>query len=132
MAAKPDLIITATGVSMATFLKAAKATGLADKIPFYQLSAIDLSIIEPLGMDAPEGAYGGNPYLYYYPEIPANKAFAEQFKQTYAGFPPTMPLTVIRHRTAHREGVRKSRVLREREVRYRPRGGRGRHSCKEA
>jgi hypothetical protein len=35
MSAKPDFIIVATGDgSMATFLQAAKTTGLADKIPF--------------------------------------------------------------------------------------------------
>lgn len=51
MPAKPDFIITATGGgSMATFLKATKATGFADKIPFDQLGAIDLSKMAPLGM----------------------------------------------------------------------------------
>jgi len=88
MAAKPDFLIAATGgSSMITFAKAAKATGLADKIPFYQHTAVDLGVLAPLGMDAPEGVYGTNTYFYYYPETPANKAFAAEFKKTYGRYP---------------------------------------------
>ena len=43
LAAKPDFIIVATGGSgMVNFQKAAKATGMSQKIPFYQHTAIEL------------------------------------------------------------------------------------------
>ena len=88
MSAKPDFLIAATGgSSMITFAKAAKATGLADKIPFYQHTAVDLGILAPLGMGAPEGVYGTNPYFYYYPDTPANKAFDAEFHKAYGRHP---------------------------------------------
>jgi branched-chain amino acid transport system substrate-binding protein len=88
MAAKPDFLIAATGgASMITFAKAAKATGLADKIPFYQHTGVDLGILGPLGMGAPEGVYGTNPYFYYYPETPENKAFVAAFQKAYGRNP---------------------------------------------
>ena len=88
MSSKPDFLIAATGgSSMITFAKAAKATGLAEKIPFYQHTAVDLGILGPLGMGAPEGVYGTNPYFYYYPETPANKTFAAEFKKAYGRYP---------------------------------------------
>ncbi|MGD0488701.1 MAG: ABC transporter substrate-binding protein [Syntrophorhabdales bacterium] len=91
MSAKPDFLIAATAASsMITFAKAAKATGLAEKIPFYQHTVLDLTVLAPLGMDAPEGIYGTNPYFYYYPDTPANKAFAAEFKKSYGRY-PTMP-----------------------------------------
>ena len=91
MSAKPDFVIAATAAnSMITFLKAAKATGLAEKIPFYQHTVLDLTVLAPLGMNAPEGVYGTNPYFYYYPDTPANKAFAAEFKKAYGRY-PTMP-----------------------------------------
>ncbi len=84
LAAKPDCIIVATGGSgMVNFQKAAKATGLAEKIPFYQHTAIELSTLQPQGLDAPEGVFGTANYLFYYPETPENKAFVEEFKKTY-------------------------------------------------
>lgn len=88
VAAKPDFIIVATGGSgMVNFQKAAKATGLADKIPFYQHTAIEITVGQALGMDAPEGAYGTANYLFYYPDTPANKAFAAEFKKLYGRYP---------------------------------------------
>jgi branched-chain amino acid transport system substrate-binding protein len=88
MSAKPDFLIAATGgSSMITFAKAAKATGLASRVPFYQHTAVDLGILGPLGMGAPEGVYGTNPYFYYYPETPANKAFAAEFHKAYGRYP---------------------------------------------
>jgi len=54
--AKPEFVIVATGGgSMVPFQKAAKATGLNQKIPFYQHTAIELSTLAPQGLDAPEG-----------------------------------------------------------------------------
>ncbi len=88
VAAKPDCIIVATGGSgMVNFQKAAKATGLADKIPFYQHTAIEITVGQALGMDAPEGVYGTANYLFYYPDTPANKAFVAEFKKLYGRYP---------------------------------------------
>jgi branched-chain amino acid transport system substrate-binding protein len=68
---------------MVPFQKAAKATGLDQKIPFFQHTAIELSTLAPQGLDAPEGVYGTANYLFYYPETPGNKAFVEEFRKTY-------------------------------------------------
>jgi len=88
MAAKPDFIIVATGGSgMVNFQKAAKATGLVQKIPFYQHTANELGTLLPQGKDAPEGVWGTSNYFFYYPETPANKAFADDFKKAYNRYP---------------------------------------------
>lgn len=84
LAAKPDFLIVATGGSgMVNFQKAAKATGLAEKIPFYQHTATEHSVLKPQGQNAPEGVYGTANYFFYYPDTPANKAFVEEFKKAY-------------------------------------------------
>ncbi|HPU29355.1 MAG TPA: ABC transporter substrate-binding protein [Syntrophorhabdaceae bacterium] len=84
LAAKPDFIIVATGGSgMVNFQKAAKATGLAEKIPFYQHTATEHSVLKPQGQNAPEGVYGTCNYFFYYPDTPANRAFVEEFKKEY-------------------------------------------------
>ncbi len=88
LAAKPDFIIAATGGSaMVNFQKAAKATGLAEKIPFYQHTATELSVVEPLGDSAPTGVWGTCNYHFYYPDTPANKAFVEQYRKAYNKYP---------------------------------------------
>ncbi len=88
LAAKPDFIISATGgTGMVNFQKAAKATGLDKKIPFYQHTAIELSTLEPQGQDAPEGVYGTANYLFYYPDTPENKAFVAEFRKIYNRYP---------------------------------------------
>ena len=82
--AKPEFIIVATGGgSMVPFQKAAKATGLNQRIPFFQHTAIEVSTLEPQGLDAPEGVYGTANYLFYFPETAENKAFVEEFRKTY-------------------------------------------------
>jgi branched-chain amino acid transport system substrate-binding protein len=68
---------------MVNFQKAAKATGLSQKIPFYQHTAAELSVVQPQGLNAPEGVFGTANYLFYYPETPANKAFADEFRKIY-------------------------------------------------
>jgi len=84
LAAKPDFIIVATGGSgMVNFQKAAKATGLSQKIPFYQHTAVELSVLKPQGQNAPEGVYGTANYFFYYPDTPANRAFVDEFKKAY-------------------------------------------------
>jgi branched-chain amino acid transport system substrate-binding protein len=94
MAAKPDFIIVATGGSgMVNFQKAAKATGLAEKIPFYQHTANELGTLLPQGKNAPEGVYGTSNYLFYFPDTPANKAFADEFYKAYKRYPKASALT---------------------------------------
>lgn len=84
LAAKPDFIIVATGGSgMVNFQKAAKATGLSQKIPFYQHTATELSVLAPQGPNAPEGVYGTANYFFYYPDTPENRAFVADFKKAY-------------------------------------------------
>lgn len=84
LAAKPDFIIVATGGSgMVNFQKAAKATGLSQKVPFYQHTATELSVLAPQGPNAPEGVYGTANYFFYYPDTPENRAFVADFKKAY-------------------------------------------------
>ncbi len=88
MNAKPDFLIAAVGGNdMITFAKAAKTTGFSEKIPFIDHTLLDPGILGPLGTEAPEGVYATITYLYYYPETPANKAFAERFRKTYGRYP---------------------------------------------
>jgi branched-chain amino acid transport system substrate-binding protein len=93
LAAKPDFVIVATGGSgMVNFQKAAKATGLSQKIPFYQHTGNELGTLLPQGKDAPEGVYGTANYLFYYPDTPANKAFADEFNKVYKRYPKASAL----------------------------------------
>ncbi len=93
MGAKPDFVIVATGGSgMVNFQKAAKATGLSQKIPFYQHTANELGTLMPQGKDAPEGVFGTANYLFYFPETPANKAFADEFMKAYKRYPKASAL----------------------------------------
>jgi len=88
MAAKPDFIIVATGgASMVNFQKAAKATGLNERIPFYQHTATEHSTLAPQAGDAPEGVYGTSNYHFYYPETPENTAFVQEFQKAYNRYP---------------------------------------------
>ncbi|HME43535.1 MAG TPA: ABC transporter substrate-binding protein [Syntrophorhabdales bacterium] len=91
MSAKPDFLIMGSGGSgIIGFQKAAKATGMNDKIPFYQHTAIDYTLLAPLGPDGPEGVVGTASYLFYYPQTPENKAFVDEFKKNYNRY-PAMP-----------------------------------------
>jgi branched-chain amino acid transport system substrate-binding protein len=84
MNARPDCIISAAGGGgIVNFMKAVKAMGLEKKVPIYQHYATDTLAIRPLGMDAPEGVMGSSSYHFYYPDIPQNKAFTEEFMNTY-------------------------------------------------
>jgi len=87
-AAKPDAVIFASGgVSMVNVMKAAKASGFAEKIPMFIHTATELSTLAPLGMDAPEGVLGTSNYYFYYPDTPKNKAFVKAFKDAYGREP---------------------------------------------
>ncbi len=88
LAAKPDFIIAAmAATSVAGFQKAAKATGLAGKIPYYGQTAIDHGVITSQGKAAPEGVYGGASYLWYYPDTPSNRAFVDEYRKRYKKYP---------------------------------------------
>ena len=109
MGAKPDFLIVATGGSgMVNFQKAAKATGLSQKIPFYQHTANELGTLMPQGKDAPEGVYGTANYLFYFPDTPANKAFADEFMKVYKRYPKASALVGYMTGQFITEGFRKA------------------------
>ena len=88
LAAKPKAVIVATGgAGCVPFLKAAKATGFNERVPFFMHTATELSTLKPLGLNAPEGVMGTSNYYFYYPETAANKTFAEEFKKAYDRYP---------------------------------------------
>jgi len=88
LAANPDAVIVATGGrDCVPFLKAAKATGFNERVPFYMHTATELSTLKPLGLDGPEGVFGTSNYFFYYPETPANKAFVRDFQKAYGRVP---------------------------------------------
>jgi len=89
--AKPDAVIFCTGgASMTNAMKALKSTGLAAEVPSWIHTAIDHSVLKPLGAEGPEGVLGTIQYLFYYPETPENKAFVDAFQKAY-GTPPGFP-----------------------------------------
>jgi branched-chain amino acid transport system substrate-binding protein len=91
LAAKPDAVIFATGgASMANAMKAAKATGISEKVQVWIHTATEHAVIKSLGTEAPEGVMGTNDYHFYYPDTPANRSFVKAFKDAYGvepGFP---------------------------------------------
>jgi branched-chain amino acid transport system substrate-binding protein len=109
LAAKPDFIIVATGGSgMVNFQKAAKATGLSQKIPFYQHTGNELGTLMPQGKDAPEGVYGTANYLFYYPDSPANRTFVDEFMKAYKRYPKASALVGYMTAQFICEGFRKA------------------------
>ncbi len=88
LSAKPDAVIIATGGrDCVPFLKAAKATGFNDRVPFFMHTATELSTLKPLGLEAPEGVIGTSNYFFYYPETTANKSFVKKFEKAYSRKP---------------------------------------------
>jgi branched-chain amino acid transport system substrate-binding protein len=84
LSAKPDAVIIATGGrDCVPFLKAAKATGFNERVPFFMHTATELSTLKPLGLEAPEGVIGTSNYFFYYPETTENKDFVENFEKAY-------------------------------------------------
>jgi branched-chain amino acid transport system substrate-binding protein len=84
LSAKPDAVIVATGGrDCVPFLKAAKATGFNERVPFFMHTATELSTLKPLGLNAPEGVIGTSNYFFYYPETAANKIFVKNFEAAY-------------------------------------------------
>jgi len=91
LAAKPDAVIFATGGgSMVNIMKTIKTTGMADKVGIYIHSATDHAVLNPLGINAPEGVMGTIDYHFYFPEFSANKRFVSAYKAAY-GQPPGFP-----------------------------------------
>jgi branched-chain amino acid transport system substrate-binding protein len=88
LSAKPDAVIVATGGrDCVPFLKAAKATGFNERVPFFMHTATELSTLKPLGLDAPENVIGTSNYFFYYPETDANKSFVKEFETAYSRKP---------------------------------------------
>lgn len=84
LSAKPDAVIVATGGrDCVPFLKAAKATGFNERVPFFMHTATELSTLKPLGLEAPEGVIGTSNYFFYYPETAANQNFVKKFETAY-------------------------------------------------
>jgi branched-chain amino acid transport system substrate-binding protein len=50
-------------------------------------TAIEVSVLQALGAEAPEGILGTAAYMFYYPETPENKAFVDEFRKTYNRYP---------------------------------------------
>ena len=91
--AKPDCLISASGgAGVTNFLKAVKAMGLEKKIPIWQHYATDSIALAPLGYDAPEGVMGSSSYHFYFPNIPENKAFTQEFRKNYKRYPGSTAL----------------------------------------
>lgn len=88
LSAKPDAVIVATGGrDCVPFLKAAKATGFNERVPFFMHTATELGTLKPLGLDAPENVLGTSNYFFYYPETDANKRFVKEFETAYSRKP---------------------------------------------
>ena len=88
LSAKPDAVIVATGGrDCVPFLKAAKATGFNERVPFFMHTATELATLKPLGLDAPENVIGTSNYFFYYPETDANKSFVKKFETAYSRKP---------------------------------------------
>jgi branched-chain amino acid transport system substrate-binding protein len=71
------------GSGNANFLKLVKTMDIAKQLAIVLHTSIELSNLQALGKDAPEGVWGTVNYLYYYPETPENKAFVEEFRKMY-------------------------------------------------
>jgi branched-chain amino acid transport system substrate-binding protein len=88
MAAKPDAVIFATGAaSMVNAMKAAKSTGMSEKVAIWIHTATDHSLLRPLGAEAPLGVLGTMDHHFYYPDTPANKKFVDDFQKEYGTLP---------------------------------------------
>jgi len=71
------------GVGNLNFMKLAKAMNLMKEMACFLHTSIELSNLQALGKEGPEGIMGTVNYLFYYPETPENKAFVEEFRKMY-------------------------------------------------
>ncbi|MBW1977076.1 MAG: ABC transporter substrate-binding protein [Deltaproteobacteria bacterium] len=91
VAAKAEAVILCTGGrSMANALKTIRAMDLTKKVVPWIHTATEIAVLRSLGPGAPEGVLGTSDYLFYYPDTPENRAFANAFKSAY-GSPPGFP-----------------------------------------
>lgn len=89
--ARPQAVFFGTGgAGMANVMRTMQNIGFAQRIPSAIHTAIDVTVLRPLGTAAPEGVFGTTDYLYYYPETPANRKFVQDFQAAY-GSPPGFP-----------------------------------------
>ncbi len=89
--ARPQAVFFGTGgAGMANVMRTMQVIGFAQRIPSAIHTAIDVTVLRPLGAAAPEGVFGTTDYLYYYPETPANRKFVQDFQAAY-GSPPGFP-----------------------------------------
>ena len=94
---------------MVNVMKAAKATGFAEKIPMFIHTATEHSTLAPLGLDAPEKVIGTSNYHFYYPDTPKNKAFAKAFKDAYGREPKVGALYGYLRCPVHHQSTGESR-----------------------
>jgi branched-chain amino acid transport system substrate-binding protein len=87
--ARPQAVFFGTGgAGMANVLRTMKVIGF--NVPTAIHTAIDVTVLRPLGAAAPEGVFGTTDYLFYYPDTPANRKFVQDFQAAYGG-PPGFP-----------------------------------------
>lgn len=89
--ARPQAVFFGTGgAGMANVMRTMQVIGFAQRIPSVIHTAIDVTVLRPLGTAAPEGVFGTTDYLYYYPDTAANRKFVQDFQAAYGtapGFP---------------------------------------------
>ncbi len=110
--ARPQAVFFGTGgAGMANVMRTMHVIGFAQRIPSAIHTAIDVTVLRPLGAAAPEGVFGTTDYLYYYPDTPANREFVRRFQAAYRD-PPGFP-AFHGYITAHfiAEAYRKARSL---------------------
>ncbi|MDR7416791.1 MAG: ABC transporter substrate-binding protein [Armatimonadota bacterium] len=110
--ARPDAAFFGTGgAGMANVLRTMKVIGFAERVPSAIHTAIDVTVLRPLGAAAPEDVWGTTDYLFYYPETPANREFVRRFQTAYRD-PPGFP-AFHGYITAHfiAEAYRRARSL---------------------
>ena len=89
--ARPQAAFFGTGgAGMANVLRTMKVIGFAERVPSAIHTAIDVTVLRPLGAAAPEGVFGTTDYLFYYPDAPANRKFVQDFQAAYRD-PPGFP-----------------------------------------
>jgi|DewCreStandDraft_5_1066085.scaffolds.fasta_scaffold02068_15 branched-chain amino acid transport system substrate-binding protein len=115
---QPQAVFFGTGgAGMANVLRTMQVIGFAQRLPSAIHTAIDVTVLRPLGTAAPEGVFGTTDYLFYYPDTPANRKFVQDFQAAYRD-PPGFP-AFHGYITAHfiAEAFRRARSLdRERFV----------------
>ncbi len=80
--ARPQAVFFGTGgAGMANVLRTMQVIGFAQRVPSAIHTAIDVTVLRPLGAAAPEGVFGTTDYLYYYPDTPASSTVHRTFRR---------------------------------------------------